>query len=157
VRYLLIDRVLEFERGRRVVATKNVTLESDVMEHHFRGFPLFPGALTLESMTQAAAYLIIRSKQEATGELVAAALATVERAHFRRPARPGDQLRVTVRWTGDAMNAVKVTARADIDGANAARARLLLTYRKTDAALRAEVEPFVTQLFRSLERREGPF
>src|SRR5262249_9540247 len=65
MRYLLIDRIVEFERDRRVVALKNVTLESEVLADHLPGFPLYPGALALESMAQAAAYLVVRSFQEA--------------------------------------------------------------------------------------------
>jgi len=152
----MIDRIISYEHDRRIVAAKNVSLESDVLEHHFRGFPIFPGALTLESMAQAAAYLIIRSVQEATGEVVAAVLSTVERAHFRRPIFAGDQIRITVEWLERARNAARFAARADVDGRNAARARLLLAYRRAAGIHEAEVSEFVSQFFRSLERR-GPW
>jgi 3-hydroxyacyl-[acyl-carrier-protein] dehydratase len=155
MRYLLIDRVLEFERDRRVVAIKNVTLESDVMEHHAPGFPLFPGALTLESMAQAAGYLVVRSLMEATGAPVGAALSSVDRAHFRRPVLPGDQLRLVVEWTEHLPNAARLTAHADVDGLPAAHARLLLVHRPVDAERHPEVVAFARQLFRSLERSES--
>jgi len=61
MRYLMIDRVIEWTPFRQLVAVKNVSLESDVLEHHFPGYPLFPGALTLEAMAQAAGYLVMRS------------------------------------------------------------------------------------------------
>lgn len=156
MRYLMIDRVLEYERDRRLVASKNVTLESDVMEHHLRGFPVFPGALTLESMAQAAGYLVIRSRQEASGEVHGAVLSSVERAHFRRPVLPGDQLRITVEWTGGAANAADIHARAEVDGRTAARARLVLAYRRVDPTVHAEAARFVGEWFRSLERRGAP-
>jgi 3-hydroxyacyl-[acyl-carrier-protein] dehydratase len=154
VRYLLIDRIIHYERDRCVIATKNVTLESDVLEHHFRGFPVFPGALTLESMAQAAAYLVIRSVRDATGETVVAALSSIERAHFRRPTFAGDQLRIAVEWTDHRRHTARVIARAEVDGETAARARLLLAYRPADPEHRAEVDEFVSQFFRVLERRQ---
>lgn len=155
MRYLMIDRIMEWEAFRRVVATKNVTLESDVLEHHFRGFPLFPGALTVESMAQAGGYLVIRSLQEERGECHGAALAVVERLHLTRPAFPGDQLRVTVEVTDWLESAVCVTARAEVEGETTARGRLVIGHRKIDPASHPEAERAVLDWIRMLERREG--
>jgi 3-hydroxyacyl-[acyl-carrier-protein] dehydratase len=154
MRYVLIDRILEFERDRRVVAAKNVSLESDVLEHHLPGFPLYPGALTLESMAQAAGYLLIRSAHEATGDLVAAALSSVERAHFARPVLPGDQLRIEIELAERTPNATWLHARAGVDGRNVARARLLLAHRPIDPERHGELVRSAWQFFRTLERKE---
>jgi 3-hydroxyacyl-[acyl-carrier-protein] dehydratase len=156
MRYLLIDRVLDFECDRRVVALKNVTLESDVMADHFPGWPLFPGALALESMAQAAGYLLVRSVQSTTGEIVAAVLSSVERAHFCRPVRPGDQLRITVEFTERTPNAARFLARTEVDGRGASRARLLLAHRTIDPTLHPDLVRAASHLFRGLERMEGP-
>src|ERR1051325_4104525 len=112
MRYLMIDRVLEWTPFRRVVAAKNVSLESDVLEHHFPGFPLFPGALTVEAMAQAAGYLVMRSLLEERQAQHAAALAVIDRVCLRRPVYPGDQLRLTIEVTGWGPAAVRVSAHA---------------------------------------------
>jgi len=153
MRYLLIDRILEFERDRRVVALKNVTLESDVMEHHLRGFPLFPGALVLESMAQTAAYLVMRSAHEATGAVVAAALGAVEHAHFRRPALPGDQLRITAELLARKPHAAEVRTEAVVGGQSTARAKLLMVLRQIEVGVEADLVQFMSETFRALERR----
>jgi len=154
MRYLLIDRVLEFECDRRVVAIKNVTLESDVMADHFPGWPLFPGALALESMAQAAGYLLVRSVQATSGAVVAAALASVERAHFRRPVRPGDQLRITVEFVERTPHAAWFLARAEVEARTASSARLLLAHRVIDPARHPDLVQAGALFFRSLERVE---
>src|SRR5580658_7366509 len=122
----MIDRVLSFEADRQVVAIKNVTRESDVMEHHFPGFPVFPGALLLEAMAQTAGYLLIRSARERRGHEVLAALATVDRARFLRPTYPGDQVLITASLTEYAVAAAQITARADVAEKQVASARLWL-------------------------------
>ena len=155
MRYLLIDRILEFECSRRVVAVKNVTLESDVLADHFPGFPLFPGALTLESMAQAAGYLLIRSALETTGQTVAAALTAVERAQFRRPVRPGDQVRVTVELVASTPNVAQVIALTAVEGQTTGKARLVLGQRALDGDVHPELVQAMRRLFRSLERSEG--
>ena len=155
MRYLMIDRVLEWTPFERVVATKNVTLESDVFEHHFPGFPLFPGALTIEAMAQAAGYLVMRSLLEKEGAAYAAALSVVERVHFRRPVHPGDQLQITIAVTDWRPSATRVAAHATGDGQPTARGRLLLAYRRLDESISAEVARFATQWMRDLERPRG--
>ena len=155
MRYLMIDRVYEWTPFRRVVAVKNVSLESDVLEHHFPGFPLFPGALTVEAMAQAAGYLVMRSLFEERNEQHAAALSVIDRVHLRRPAFPGDQLRITVDVTewGDA--AVNVTAHATVDGETTARGRLGMAHRAVDGTGHAEAVQRALQWMRGLERPEG--
>jgi len=150
----MIDRILEWEPFRRVVAIKNISLESDVLEHHYRGYPLFPGALTLESMAQAAGYLVIRSVWEDRREWHAAALAMVERTQFVRPAFPGDQVRVTVEIPGWHDSAVRVTARAEVGGRTTARGRLVIAHRRVDPAQHPDAESTLADWLRSLERRE---
>ena len=155
MRYLMIDRVTEWEPFKRVVALKNVSLESDVLEHHFPGFPLFPGVLTLEAMAQASGYLIMRSILERDGVHHASALTMVERVHFRRPVFPGDQLQVTVEVTDWQAQAVRVTAHAEVEHTATARGRLLLAHRPIDADAGAETLRYAERWLRSLERPAG--
>lgn len=90
--FLLVDRVLELEPGKRIVAIKNVSRNEPFFQGHFPGYPIMPGVLIIEAMAQAAGILAYRSSQEAAGKLVY--FLGIERARFRRPVVPGDQLRL---------------------------------------------------------------
>jgi 3-hydroxyacyl-[acyl-carrier-protein] dehydratase len=155
MRYLMIDRVFEWTPFQRVVAAKNVSLESDVLEHHFPGFPLFPGALTLEAMAQAAGYLVIRSLLDERSEQHAAALSVIDRVHLRRPVYPGDQLRITIQATEWEASAVRVTALATVDGQTTARGRLVMAHRPVDGTQHGNAIRQVLQWMRGLERPAG--
>lgn len=94
--FLLIDRVVEMERGKRVVAIKNVTVNEPFFQGHFPGHPLMPGVLIVEAMAQAGATLLLGdlSPEERNNSL--AVFSGIEKAKFRRPVTPGDQLRIVV-------------------------------------------------------------
>ncbi|BAD39102.1 MAG: 3-hydroxyacyl-[acyl-carrier-protein] dehydratase FabZ [Symbiobacterium thermophilum] len=91
--FLLIDRVLELEPGRRVVAVKNVSMNEPVFQGHYPGNPIFPGVLILEAMAQAGAVAVL-SQPEFAGKVPL--FAGIDDARFRRPVLPGDQLRLEV-------------------------------------------------------------
>ncbi len=91
--FLLIDRVLELEPGRRVVAVKNVSVNEPVFQGHYPGNPIFPGVLILEAMAQAGAVAVL-SQPEYAGKVPL--FAGIDDARFRRPVLPGDQLRLEV-------------------------------------------------------------
>ena len=105
-------------------------------------------------MAQAAGYLLVRSVQSTSGEVVAAALASVERAHFRRPVRPGDQLRITVEFLERTPNAAWFLARTAVEAGNTSSARLLLAHRVIDPARHPDLVQAGVLLFRALERVE---
>lgn len=155
MRYLMIDRVLEWTPFQRLVAVKNVSLESDVLEHHFPGFPLFPGALTVEAMAQAAGYLVMRSLFEERTVQHAAVLSVVDRIHLRRPVFPGDQLRISIEVTEWGEAAVNVTSQAIVDGETAARGRLVMAHRAVDGTAHAEAVRHALEWMRGLERPSG--
>ncbi|PYP82545.1 MAG: 3-hydroxyacyl-[acyl-carrier-protein] dehydratase FabZ [Candidatus Angelobacter sp. Gp1-AA117] len=92
--FLLIDRVLELERMKRVVALKNVTINEPFFVGHFPGAPLMPGVLIVETMAQAGAVLLLTEIGADTDKLVV--FTGIEKAKFRRPVVPGDQLRIAV-------------------------------------------------------------
>lgn len=92
--FLLIDRVLELDRMKRVVALKNVTINEPFFNGHFPGAPLMPGVLIVETMAQAGAVLLLNEIRDREDKLVV--FTGIERARFRRPVVPGDQLRITV-------------------------------------------------------------
>ncbi len=127
MRFLMIDRVLHLEPGRRMVAIKNVSLESLYFQHHFPGNPILPGTLAVESMAQAAGYLIFRSGQEQDGRLLLPFLVGIGRARFLRFARPGDQLKIEVMLRpADNWRLQSVQASAAVDGVTIVRCELMM-------------------------------
>ena len=92
--FLLVDKVPELLPGERIVAVKNVTVNEPFFQGHFPGFPVMPGVLIMEAIAQAGALLMLHGadKQGAAVPLFAG----IDKARFRRPVVPGDQLRVEV-------------------------------------------------------------
>jgi 3-hydroxyacyl-[acyl-carrier-protein] dehydratase len=91
--FLLIDRVVQIERKKKIVAIKNVTINEPFFAGHFPGNPIMPGVLIVEAMAQAGATLLLL---EMAREDKLVVFTGIERARFRRPVGPGDQLRIEV-------------------------------------------------------------
>ena len=155
MRYLMVDRVLNFEADRSVTVVKNVTRESDIMEHHFQGYPLFPGCMTLESMAQAGGYLIMRSALENQNKWVIAALESVSRASFKRPVFPGDQVEIKATIGETTPNTSEIVAVARVDGQVMGKARFFLVYKDLDTTEHADSIKHLKRLFDSMERKGG--
>jgi 3-hydroxyacyl-[acyl-carrier-protein] dehydratase len=132
MRYLLIDRVLEVVPGERIVAVKNVTLESSYLEQHFPDFPLYPGALVIESFAQAAGYLIARTELVLEGRETVRVLSGIERARFMRPVFPGDQLRIDARLVRRAPAVATCRIVGTVEGTTVARAVLTFALATAD-------------------------
>lgn len=92
--FLLVDRVLELEPGKRVVALKNVTVNEHYFQGHFPGHPVVPGVLLVEGLAQAGGLLLLHDHEEREGKLLY--FTSIEKARFRRPVVPGDQVRYEV-------------------------------------------------------------
>jgi 3-hydroxyacyl-[acyl-carrier-protein] dehydratase len=92
--FLLIDRVVEIERKQRIVAIKNVTINEPFFQGHFPGFPIMPGVLMVEAMAQAGGALLLTEVPDRDNMLMV--FAGIEKARFRRPVTPGDQLKIIV-------------------------------------------------------------
>jgi 3-hydroxyacyl-[acyl-carrier-protein] dehydratase len=93
--FLLVDRVLEVDQDKRIVALKNVTINEPFFNGHFPGAPVMPGVLTIESMAQAGAILgLLEKKADLSKTLVY--FMGIDEAKFRRPIVPGDQMRIVV-------------------------------------------------------------
>src|SRR5271163_1953527 len=95
---LLIDRVLELQRKERIVAIKNVTINEPFFNGHFPGLPIMPGVLIVEAIAQAGGALLLTELEDRSGKLMV--FTGIERAKFRRPVSPGDQLRIEVEVKG---------------------------------------------------------
>ena len=96
--FLLIDRVLEIERKKKIVALKNVTINEPFFSGHFPGFPIMPGVLIVEAMAQAGGALLLTEVEDRAEKLIV--FTGIEKARFRRPVVPGDQLRLEVEMLG---------------------------------------------------------
>ena len=92
--FLLVDRVLELEPGKSIVAIKNVTVNEPFFQGHFPDFRVMPGVLVVESMAQAGGILLYHSIPEPEGKLVF--LSKIDNLKFRKPVIPGDQIRLEV-------------------------------------------------------------
>ncbi|MBI4443945.1 MAG: 3-hydroxyacyl-ACP dehydratase FabZ [Acidobacteria bacterium] len=90
--FLLVDRILELEPHKRIVGIKNVTMNEPFFVGHFPNFPVMPGVLIIEAMAQTGGVLALRDESDYADRLVL--FAAIERAKFRRPVVPGDQLRM---------------------------------------------------------------
>jgi 3-hydroxyacyl-[acyl-carrier-protein] dehydratase len=96
--FLLIDRVVEIERKHRIVALKNVTINEPFFAGHFPSLPIMPGVLIVEAIAQAGGALLLTEIEDRASKLIM--FTGVERARFRRPVVPGDQLRIEVTLKG---------------------------------------------------------
>jgi beta-hydroxyacyl-ACP dehydratase FabZ len=123
--FLLIDRVLELDPGRRILALKNVTFNEEFFQGHFPGQPIMPGVLILEAMAQAGGILVLPPDGSAAGK--AFYLVGIENAKFRRTVVPGDRLTIELNVIRARGNFRKLAGRAEVDGQLAAEAELTLT------------------------------
>jgi len=121
--FLLVDRVLEIEPRRRIVALKNVTFNEPFFAGHFPGTPIMPGVLILEALAQAGAVLLLQDVPERDGKLVY--FTGVDGARFRRTVVPGDQLRLTVEVIQLRARATRMRGSASVDGQLAAEGELM--------------------------------
>jgi 3-hydroxyacyl-[acyl-carrier-protein] dehydratase len=102
--FLLIDRVIDLVRMKRIVAIKNVTMNEPFFAGHFPTMPIMPGVLIVEAVAQAGGALLLTEIPDREHKLMV--FTGIEKARFRRPVVPGDQLRIEVEvkaWRGDAV------------------------------------------------------
>jgi len=121
--FLMIDRVVEIERKRRIVAIKNVTINEPFFEGHFPGFPIMPGALVVEAIAQAGGVLLMPEVPDRHKKLMV--FTGIERAKFRRPVVPGDQLRIEVKVLNWKPRVARMEGEATVDGKLACEATVM--------------------------------
>ncbi|HLS21753.1 MAG TPA: 3-hydroxyacyl-ACP dehydratase FabZ [Paenalcaligenes sp.] len=128
---LLIDRVIEMEPAKRVVAIKNVTFNEPFFTGHFPHHPVMPGVLIIEAMAQAAAVFSFEDDDEVNpaSQKIAYYLVGVDGARFRRPVVPGDQLRIEVDADRISRSMCKYSAFAYVDGQVVAEAKIMCAIR----------------------------
>src|SRR5215467_13593820 len=120
--FLLVDRIEEME-PERIVGLKNVTINEPFFVGHFPEFPVMPGVLIVEAMAQVAGVLVLSQMEDRKNKLVL--LASVEEAKFRKPVRPGDQLRIEMKVAKRKQTVAKMFGTACVDGVLVAEAEML--------------------------------
>jgi beta-hydroxyacyl-ACP dehydratase FabZ len=131
--FLLVDSILELEEDR-IVGIKNVTNNEPWSMGHFPDFPVMPGVLIVEAMAQVAGVLVLKSMPDRSKKLVL--LASIDSAKFRRPVRPGDQLRIEMKIGRRKASVAKMFGTATVDGNVVAEVEVMCKL-----ADRAEAEP----------------
>jgi 3-hydroxyacyl-[acyl-carrier-protein] dehydratase len=112
--FLLIDRVVEMERKKRIVAIKNVTINEPHFQGHFPNYPIMPGVLMVEAIAQAGGALLLTEIPDREQKLMV--FTSIENARFRRPVLPGDQLRIEVTVLNWRSRAVKMLGNITVEG-----------------------------------------
>jgi beta-hydroxyacyl-ACP dehydratase FabZ len=120
--FLLIDRIIEMEPGKRIVGLKNVTINEPYFVGHFPGLPIMPGVLILESMAQAGGVLVKKSMNVPDEKLMF--FMGIDKAKFRRPVVPGDQIRLEIDVLSLHARFARVRGKAYVDGTLVAEAEL---------------------------------
>lgn len=121
--FLLVDRILEIEGRKRIVGLKNVTINEPYFQGHFPGIPVMPGVLIIEAMAQVGGLLLLSSLEDYENKMVY--FTGIDRARFRKPVRPGDQIRFEVEMLRFGGATAKMAARGFVEGRLIAEAELM--------------------------------
>ncbi|KGR85539.1 3-hydroxyacyl-ACP dehydratase FabZ [Lysinibacillus odysseyi] len=129
--FLLVDRVLEVEEGKRAVGIKNVTANEEFFNGHFPDYPVMPGVLIVEALAQLSAVIMLM-KDENRGKL--GLFAGIDRCRFKKQVHPGDQLRLEVEMTRVRGLIAKANAVATVDGEVACEAEVTFALYNNEEA-----------------------
>jgi beta-hydroxyacyl-ACP dehydratase FabZ len=136
--FLLVDRIIRIETGKRAVGIKNVTFNEPFFQGHFPGNPIMPGVLIVEAMAQVGAVLLLRGVPDRHAKLVY--FAGIDRAKFRRPVTPGDQVRIEVEVLKLRSRSARLRGEAFVDGVLVAEAEMFSSMVDRDGATDAGTE-----------------
>ncbi len=140
--FLLVDRILELEEGRRVVGIKNVTINEAFFIGHFPGHPIMPGVLVLEAMAQVGGVLLMQTLK-AKAEKKIMYFTGIDKARFRKPVLPGDQIRFELEILHLRSRACRMKGQAFVNGNLVAEAELSSVVVDREGTDRAKT-PFAT-------------
>ncbi len=127
--FLLVDRVLSCEPGKRITALKNVSINEHFFVGHFPHFPVMPGVLIIEALAQAAAILSFKTMNTRPDDKSVYYFAGIDNARFKKPVSAGDQLILEVEILRTMKGIWKYGARAKVNDAVVSEAELLCTLR----------------------------
>lgn len=120
--FLLVDRIAEIDNGK-IVGVKNVSINEEFFQGHYPGHPIMPGVLIIESMAQVGGFLMMKDLENPEGKLPF--FAGIDKARFRRPVVPGDQLKIVGEMLKSRGSIAKISAKAYVDDELAAEAELM--------------------------------
>ncbi len=129
--FLLVDRIVELEHGKRCVGLKNVTINEPFFQGHFPGHPVMPGVLIIEAMAQVAGIMAYQASDDTTKKKVSYFM-SIDSAKFRKPVFPGDQLRIEIETTMNRRGIWGVNGKAYVGDTLVTEAALKATF--ADAA-----------------------
>jgi 3-hydroxyacyl-[acyl-carrier-protein] dehydratase/UDP-3-O-[3-hydroxymyristoyl] N-acetylglucosamine deacetylase/3-hydroxyacyl-[acyl-carrier-protein] dehydratase len=121
--FLLVDKIVELEEKKRIVGIKNVTYNENFFQGHFPSKPVMPGVLIIEAMAQVGGVLLLKSLPEMKRRVVF--FMGIDKAKFRRPVYPGDQIRIEVEVLRLRERTCKVQGKAFVDGDLVAEAEIM--------------------------------
>lgn len=124
--FLLVDRIIEMEAGKKIVGLKNVTMNEPFFPGHFPGHPVMPGVLIVEAMAQVAAILVYSSSDDNKGKITY--FVGIENTKFRKPVVPGDQLRLELEVIGNRRGIYTFSGKAFVDGKLVTESELRATF-----------------------------
>ena len=128
--FLLVDRVLDFTPGESLTALKNVSVNEPMFTGHFPKAPIFPGVLIMEALAQATGLLAFKTSAEALDEDSLYFFAGIDKARFKKPVVPGDQLILKVKLLAQKRTVWKFSAEAFVDDTLVASAELMCAQSK---------------------------
>lgn len=131
---LLVDRVLDWESGKKITAIKNVTVNEEFFNGHFPHKPVMPGVLMIEALAQTAALLSFLTLNQKPDDNAIVYFVGIDGARFKRPVEPGDQLKMEVEILRVARGIWKYKATGSVDGQLAVEAELMCTMRSASDA-----------------------
>jgi beta-hydroxyacyl-ACP dehydratase FabZ len=123
--FLLIDKIVELEIGKRVVGIKNVTMNEPFFQGHFPGHPIMPGVLILEAMAQTGGVLAMKSVPQDLVKNKVIYFMSIDKAKFRKPVVPGDQLRLELDVIKQRSNIMSLKAQSLVSGVVVAEAEMM--------------------------------
>jgi len=130
---LMVDRVLELEKGKRIRAIKNVTINEPFFVGHYPKRPVMPGVLMIEALAQAAAILAFESGDAVLDDNTVYYFVGIDGARFKRPVEPGDQLTLDVTLGRSKAGIFKFSGRASVGDELAVEAELMCAVRRIEA------------------------
>lgn len=128
--FILIDRVLDYTVDKSLTAVKNVTINEPFFQGHFPHYPVMPGVLVVEAMAQACAILSFKTLGRLPGDSAVYLFVGIDKARFKHPVGPGDQLKINVTLTRKMQGIWKFEATAHVGETLCSSAELMCTYRE---------------------------
>ncbi len=128
--FLMIDRVLEFEPDKRLLALKNVSFNEPFFNGHFPVRPVMPGVMIIEALAQATGILAMESNPDLIGDNALYYFVGIDKARFKRPVEPGDQLHLAVELKTVKRGIWMFSGKATVDGRVAASAEIMCTAKE---------------------------